>query len=135
MSSTAAVRLHSSLAIVTIDGLQRRLPVCTAVPDSAWAWRMIKLTRDGTAQPVLRHQKPAGLTNKYCTPVDTQCAVCKGHDQIQPYYSVENEEAHAGQTDRTRLGRLNYQARTGTGKKSFSLLTRPTSRGLATLPG
>ena len=84
---------------------------------------MIRLRRDGTAQPVLRHQTPAGLAIKYCIPVDAQCAVCNGHDQIQPYYSVENEEADAGQDDKTCLGRLNHQARTGTGEKSFSLLT------------
>ncbi|CAM9349455.1 unnamed protein product, partial [Ascophyllum nodosum] len=37
--------------------------------------------------------------------------------------SVENEQADAGRDGRTRLARPNYQARTVTGKYSFSLFS------------
>ena len=42
--------------------------------------------------------------------------------QIQPEYG--DEQADAGRNCRTRLVRPNYQARTGTGKKLFSLFSR-----------
>ena len=45
-----------------------------------------------------------------------------------------NEQADAGRDGRTRLARPNSQPRTGTGKFSFSLFSRP-REGLATLPG
>ena len=41
--------------------------------------------------------------------------------QIQPEYG--DEQADAGRDCRTRLARPNYQARTGTGKYSFSLFS------------
>ena len=37
--------------------------------------------------------------------------------------SMENEQADAGQNDRTRLARLHSQAPTGTGKYPFSLFS------------
>ena len=48
--------------------------------------------------------------------------------------SKENEQARAGRDGRTRLARPSSQARTGTGKFSFSLFSGPRA-GLATLPG
>ena len=41
--------------------------------------------------------------------------------QIQPEYG--DEQADAGRDYRTRLAKPNYQARTGTGKSSFSLFS------------
>ena len=41
--------------------------------------------------------------------------------QSQPEYGDEQDDA--GRDGRTRLARPNYQARTGTGKYSFSLFT------------
>ena len=41
--------------------------------------------------------------------------------QIQAEYG--DEEADAGRDSRARLAKPNYQARTGTGKKSFSLFS------------
>ena len=52
--------------------------------------------------------------------------------QIQPEYG--DEQADAGRDCRTRLARPISQARTRTGKKSFSLFSWPRA-GLATLPG
>ena len=46
--------------------------------------------------------------------------------QIQPEYG--NEQADAGQDWRTRLARSNSQARTRTGKYSFSLFSWPRVR-------
>ena len=46
---------------------------------------------------------------------------------------VKNEQADAGQEGRTCLAGPNYQARTGTVKKSFSLFSSPRA-GLATIP-
>ena len=56
--------------------------------------------------------------------------VCK--HQIQPEYG--DEQADAGRDCRTRLARPNSQARTRTGKYSFSLFSWPRA-GLVTLPG
>ena len=50
----------------------------------------------------------------------------------QPEYG--DEQADAGRDCRIRLGRPNSEARTGTGKYSFSLFSWPRA-GLATLPG
>ena len=52
--------------------------------------------------------------------------------QIQPEY--RDEQANAGRDYRTRLARPISQARTETGKYSFSLFSWP-GAGLATLPG
>ena len=52
--------------------------------------------------------------------------------QIKPEYG--DEQADAGQDCRTRLARTNSQARTETGKYSFSLFSWLRA-GLATLPG
>ena len=52
--------------------------------------------------------------------------------QIQPEYG--DEQADAGRDCRTRLARPNSQARTRTGKYSFSLFSWPRV-GLATIPG
>ena len=48
--------------------------------------------------------------------------------------SMENEQADAGRDGRTHLAGPKYQARTGTGKKTFFLF-RWSRAGLATLPG
>ena len=48
--------------------------------------------------------------------------------------SVENEQADKGRDSRTRLARPISQARTGTGKYCFFLLSLQRA-GLATLPG
>ena len=52
--------------------------------------------------------------------------------QIQPEYG--DEQADAGRDCQTRLARPNTQARTRTGKCSFSVFSLPRA-GLATLPG
>ena len=46
-------------------------------------------------------------------------AICDDHTYIHTY--MEKEQADVGRDDRTYLARSNCQARTGTGKCSFSL--------------
>ena len=37
-------------------------PVSITTPDSAWVWRISRLTRDGIAKPVRRDEKFSGAT-------------------------------------------------------------------------
>ena len=59
-----------------------------------------------------------GSTNKWTPPRKSGGIPC-----VSTIFNlnVENEQADAGQDGRTRLARPNSQARTGTGKSSFSL--------------
>ena len=82
------------------------------------------MTRDGTAEPVSREQifrrvRGQGNIHFLCSadheqdwqpyPVDPYSAICDDHTYI---HTAENEQADAGRDDRTRLGRINSQART-----------------------
>ena len=67
-------------------------------PDSAWVWRMSRLTRDGTAEPnsrdqTLRRERGQGKSNFPCSadheqdwqphPVDAQSAKSDDHTHTQ----------------------------------------------------
>ena len=102
---------------------------------------------------VLRHARGQGNNNFPCSadheqdcqpyPVDPYSAICDDHTYIHTYIQMDaaaefgmnpiskhqvqleygDEQADAGRDCRTRLARPNSQARTGTGKKSFSLFS------------
>ena len=97
------------LSAVNAIGTQLRDPINAGL--TRWRLVVLNITMDAAAEvgrsPVCKHQ-------------------------IQPEYG--NEQADAGRDCRTRLARPNSQARTRTGKYSFSLFSWPRA-GLATLPG
>ena len=88
---------NRSLLIINRDVITTVVVIILILPDSALVWRMSKLTRDGTAEPVLARAKSlvrTGRREKYSSlfsgprtgltavPVADQSAVCDDYTYI-----------------------------------------------------
>ena len=93
--------LYNSIAFYFTDQVLQhvRLPI-TAIPDLPWVWRMSRLTRHGTAEPVsrdqiLRRERGQGKVhfprsadheqNWQPYPVNPYSAICDDHTCIHTY--------------------------------------------------